>query len=57
VHHHRLRDSDVAFNDELLAEVFPDVPRRNGIGAHTMLLGIERARRMLGYEPQHRRDA
>jgi UDP-glucose 4-epimerase len=40
-------------NDELLAEVFPDVSRRAGIGAHTTLLGIDKARRMLGYEPQH----
>jgi UDP-glucose 4-epimerase len=45
-------------NDELLAEVFPDVPRRAGIGAHTTLLGIDKARRMLGYDPQHSwRDA
>ncbi|KHK99938.1 UDP-glucose 4-epimerase [Microbacterium mangrovi] len=45
-------------NDELLAEVFPDVPRRAGIEAHTTLLGIEKARRMLGYAPAHSwRDA
>jgi UDP-glucose 4-epimerase len=40
-------------NDELLSEVFPDVLRHAGIGEHTTLLGIEKARRMLGYEPQH----
>jgi UDP-glucose 4-epimerase len=39
-------------NDELLADVFPDVPRRAGIDAHSTLLGIDKARRMLGYEPQ-----
>jgi len=40
-------------NDELLAEVFPDVPRHASVGEHTTLLGIDKARRMLGYEPRH----
>lgn len=40
-------------NDELLAEVFPDVPAVREFGPHDTLLSIEKARRMLGYEPQH----
>ena len=40
-------------NDELLAEVFPDVLRHASVGEHTTLLGIDKARRMLGYEPRH----
>jgi len=40
-------------NAELLAAVFPDVPVRGDIGEHTTLLSIDKARRMLGYEPQH----
>ncbi|MDN5764556.1 MAG: NAD(P)-dependent oxidoreductase [Humibacillus sp.] len=39
-------------NAELLDEVFPGVPRRDGIGAHTTLLSIDKARRVLGYDPQ-----
>jgi nucleoside-diphosphate-sugar epimerase len=45
-------------NDELLDEVFPDVPRRGEIGEHTTLLSIDKARRVLGYDPEHSwRDA
>ena len=40
-------------NDELLAAVFPDVPRRGDIGEHTTLLSIDKARRLLGYDPRH----
>ncbi|TDD96371.1 NAD-dependent epimerase/dehydratase family protein [Jiangella asiatica] len=40
-------------NGELLDEVFPDVPRRRDIEHHETLLGIEKARRVLGYEPRH----
>jgi nucleoside-diphosphate-sugar epimerase len=40
-------------NAELLAEVFPGVPVREGVGDHDTLLSIEKARRLLGYEPQH----
>ena len=39
---------------ELMAEVFPDVPLRRAIGGRETLLSIERARRVLGYEPEHR---
>jgi nucleoside-diphosphate-sugar epimerase len=36
---------------ELMAEVYPDVPLRDGVGEFGTLLSIEKARRMLGYEP------
>jgi UDP-glucose 4-epimerase len=39
-------------NADLLDEVFADVPRREGIGEHTTLLSIDKARRVLGYEPE-----
>jgi nucleoside-diphosphate-sugar epimerase len=37
---------------ELLAEVFPDVELRHAVGEHGTLLSIEKARRLLGYEPE-----
>lgn len=37
---------------ELMAEVFPDVPVRHGVDGHQTLLSIEKARRVLGYEPE-----
>jgi nucleoside-diphosphate-sugar epimerase len=40
-------------NVELLAEVFPGVEVRSGVTANGTLLSIEKARRMLGYEPEH----
>jgi nucleoside-diphosphate-sugar epimerase len=40
-------------NRELVAEVFPGVPLRDGVGDHDTLLSIDKARRVLGYEPQH----
>jgi nucleoside-diphosphate-sugar epimerase len=40
-------------NSDLLAEVFPGVPVRDGVGAHDTLLSIDKARRLLGYEPAH----
>ncbi len=40
-------------NAELLAEVFPDVPLRHAVGPNETLLGIDKARRVLGYEPEH----
>jgi nucleoside-diphosphate-sugar epimerase len=39
-------------NQDLVAEVFPDVELRDG-GPHETLLSIDKARRILGYEPQH----
>jgi nucleoside-diphosphate-sugar epimerase len=38
---------------ELLAEVFPGVPVRKTLGEHETLLSIDKARRVLGYEPRH----
>ncbi|GAA1946453.1 NAD-dependent epimerase/dehydratase family protein [Microbacterium aquimaris] len=40
-------------NGELIAAVFPDVEVRGEPGAHETLLSIDKARRMLGYAPQH----
>jgi hypothetical protein len=39
-------------NAELIAETFPDVEVRGDVGQHTTLLSIEKARRVLGFEPQ-----
>jgi nucleoside-diphosphate-sugar epimerase len=39
---------------ELMAEVFPDVPLRRAVVGRESLLAIDRARRLLGYEPEHR---
>jgi nucleoside-diphosphate-sugar epimerase len=36
---------------DLMAEVFPGVPVRAGVDGHDTLLGIDKARRMLGYAP------
>jgi nucleoside-diphosphate-sugar epimerase len=36
---------------ELMAEVYPDVELRDGVGEFGTLLSIEKARRLLGYEP------
>ena len=42
----------------LMAEVFPDVPIQKELGEHETLLSIDKARRVLGYEPRHSwRDA
>jgi nucleoside-diphosphate-sugar epimerase len=37
----------------LAAEVFPDVEVRKSLGEHETLLSIDKARRVLGYDPQH----
>lgn len=43
---------------ELMARVFPDVPLSRPVEGNETLLGIDKARRVLGYEPQHSwRDA
>jgi nucleoside-diphosphate-sugar epimerase len=45
-------------NRELMAEVFPGVPFTREVGEHETLLSIDKARRVLGYEPAHSwRDA
>jgi UDP-glucose 4-epimerase len=38
---------------ELAAEVFPDVPLKRPLEGQETLLGIDKARRLLGWEPQH----
>jgi nucleoside-diphosphate-sugar epimerase len=38
---------------ELVAEFFPDVPWRHEVEPHQSMFSIEKARRLLGYEPQH----
>ncbi|HYI65465.1 MAG TPA: hypothetical protein VEW95_00920 [Candidatus Limnocylindrales bacterium] len=40
-------------NDELVRATFHDVPTRRPLGEHDTLLSIDKARRVLGYEPQH----
>ena len=40
-------------NAELVAEVFPDVAVRGELGEHDTLLSIAKARRLLGFDPQH----
>jgi len=40
-------------NSELIAEVFPGVPLRGEFGDHDTLLSINKARRLLGFDPQH----
>jgi nucleoside-diphosphate-sugar epimerase len=40
-------------NAELMAEVFPSVPFKDDAAANETLLSIEKARRVLGYEPKH----
>ncbi|MFL5680347.1 MAG: NAD-dependent epimerase/dehydratase family protein [Chloroflexota bacterium] len=39
---------------DLMAEVFPTVPLRRPVEGFETLLSIDRARRVLGYEPAHR---
>jgi nucleoside-diphosphate-sugar epimerase len=42
----------------LAAEYFPDVPVTRELGEHETMLSIDKARRLLGYDPQHSwRDA
>ena len=40
-------------NAELVAEVFPGVEVARELGEHATLLSIDKARRVLGYSPQH----
>ncbi|MGN8027551.1 NAD-dependent epimerase/dehydratase family protein [Microbacterium sp. 22242] len=40
-------------NAQLVAEVFPGVEIRGDLGVNDTLLSIEKARRLLGYEPEH----
>ncbi len=38
---------------ELLAAVYPDVPIRGAVEGHTTLLSVDKARAVLGYQPEH----
>ncbi len=40
-------------NRELLAAIYPSVPLRAGVGDFDTLLGIDKARRLLGYAPAY----
>jgi nucleoside-diphosphate-sugar epimerase len=40
-------------NADLVAEVFPGVATTRPLGEHDTLLSIDKARRVLGYDPQH----
>jgi len=40
-------------NADLIAEVFPGVEVRGEPGAHETLLSIDKARRVLGFDPKH----
>ena len=40
-------------NAELVAEVFPGVPITRDLGEHDTMLSIDKARRLLGFDPQH----
>jgi nucleoside-diphosphate-sugar epimerase len=40
-------------NKELMAAAFPDTPFKRPVGPNETLLSIEKARRILGYEPRH----
>ena len=40
-------------NAELLAAEFPGVPLSREVGPHETLLSIDKARRVLGFDPKH----
>jgi nucleoside-diphosphate-sugar epimerase len=40
-------------NDELLKAEFPGVPRSKAVSEQETLLSIDKARRVLGYEPEY----
>jgi hypothetical protein len=40
-------------NKELIAECFPGVPVKKELEPNETLLSIEKARRILGYEPEY----
>ena len=45
-------------NSDLIAEFYPGVEVRGDVGEHDTLLSIDKARRLLGYQPAHSwRDA
>jgi nucleoside-diphosphate-sugar epimerase len=40
-------------NRDLMAQVFPGVPLRDGVGDHETLLSVDKAGQMLGYKPEY----
>jgi UDP-glucose 4-epimerase len=40
-------------NEELLNELYPNVSHKRAFGPNETLLSIEKARRVLGYEPRY----
>lgn len=38
---------------ELMAQFFPDVPWRREVAPHESLFSADKARRLLGYQPQY----
>jgi nucleoside-diphosphate-sugar epimerase len=40
-------------NADLMAEVFPGVPLRDGVGDHQTLLSVDKAHKLLGYTPEY----
>ena len=40
-------------NDSLLDETWPGVPRKRPLRSNESLISIEKAQRILGYEPQY----
>ena len=40
-------------SEQLMADVFPGVPVKKKLGANETLLSIEKAKRVLGYQPEH----
>jgi hypothetical protein len=38
---------------DLMAQVYPHVPLTKTLGKHETLLSIDKARRLLGYQPIH----
>jgi UDP-glucose 4-epimerase len=38
---------------DLMTEVYPDVPIRGEVNGYDTLLSINKARTVLGYQPQH----
>jgi nucleoside-diphosphate-sugar epimerase len=40
-------------NKDLVAKFYPNVPFKKEVGPHDTLLSIDKARRVLGYDPQH----
>jgi nucleoside-diphosphate-sugar epimerase len=40
-------------NEELLNELYPNVPHKRALGPNKTLLSIEKARRVLGYKPRY----